>query len=144
MGGWINLLKLMRQIKSLLIHNDVIHLVLTIISVYQFVWPHRGRTHSSPAIRVIPVILTHWPSSILTPGHQDQDQKPHHLSPLSQYYVRSGSCIYRVFNLKKLTSTLSFGHFLWYSEAVFGVNTSSRVGALTFRQENWHSSSFWW
>ena len=49
----------MRQIKSLLIHNDVIHLVLTIISVYQFVWPHRSRSHSSPAIRVIPVILTH-------------------------------------------------------------------------------------
>ena len=51
---------------------------------------------------------------------------------------------YRVFKLKKSDSTLCFGDFLWYSEAVFGVKSSSRVGALTFRQENWHSSSFWW
>ena len=55
-----------------------------------------------------------------------------------------GTHFYRVFHLKKLDSTYCFGDFLWHSEAVFGVKSSSRVGALTFRQENWHSSSFWW
>ena len=45
----------------------------------------------------------------------------------------SKKTFYRVFKLKKLTSTLCFADFLWYSEAVFGVNTSSRVGAFTFR-----------
>ena len=43
---------------------------------------------------------------------------------------------YRVFHLKKLDSTLCLGDFLWYSEAVIGVKSSNRVGALTFRQEN--------
>ena len=41
--------------------------------------------------------------------------------------------LYRVFHLKKLDSTLCFKDFLWYSEAVFSVNTFSRVGAFTFR-----------
>ena len=43
---------------------------------------------------------------------------------------------YRVFHLKKLDSTLCLGDFLWHSEAVIGVKSSNRVGALTFRQEN--------
>ena len=43
---------------------------------------------------------------------------------------------YGVFHLKKLDSTLCLGDFLWYSEAVIGVKSSNRVGALTFRQEN--------
>ena len=46
------------------------------------------------------------------------------------------SVYYRVFHLKKLDSTLCLGDFLWYSEAVIGVKSSNRVGALTFRQEN--------
>ena len=37
----------------------------------------------------------------------------------------------RVLILKKLDSTLCFGDFLQYSEAVFGVKSSSRVGAFT-------------
>ena len=59
-----------------------------------------------------------------------------HIELMNDIAAEHGFVRYRVFHLKKLDSTLCLGVFLWYSEAVLGVKSSNRVGALTFRQEN--------